>query len=240
MKRLHTLGAALLLSTGAASVHAAPIMGPTTLDELLSGETIQAGNMLFSDFVVDHWMDLAYFTEDADYTQIDVTPLNDGGMDPGPGLLFEFNNVLSVAGFTDLVELAEFIDFEFSFTATSQSQLHPIKDVSLEMVGELVNPTDPVSGAFVEEWVGGLVDPIAFLTREVSQSVDQSGESTSADFGPSQSIRVTKDILVAAEVDGQTSTVVSVEQRFSLVPTPATSLLFGLGLAIAGFLRRRV
>ena len=147
MKRLlkHALGGIALfaaLSGGALAV-------PVTLDVLFAGGSIIAGDKLFDNwtFTFDASDPLRTFTE----SNIEVTALNDGGDNPGPGLSFSvLNGELGVSG----DGIYAYVDLQIGFRASvlpGAGKL--IKDNSLELTGGSVTGTGD-NGYYINESIG--------------------------------------------------------------------------------------
>jgi hypothetical protein len=239
MKRiLHILGAlALVVAMGGA--RAVP------LSELLAGARITAGDKLF-----DQWELLDYTASDParlfDPANIEVTALDDGGLDPGPGLNFAVSNgELSVAG----DGIFAFVDLMFGFHVSVLDPGVRIKDNSLALgAAQLVHPGGDDDGIFILESIGTLPGLDDLGTKEVEFSILDdvltNALSDSATFAPQAEIWVTKNILVWATNDGDSADLFTFTQRFSqtTVPEPGTALLLAavaLGAAGARCLRRR-
>jgi hypothetical protein len=243
MRRSMVAGVALALGMGYSVAQAEVV----TFDFLLDGGSISAADKVFSGFVVDNVVAAGAGVALPNYTLIDVLSLDDGGFEPGPGLRFEFNDQLTVAGVTDPnpdgLELLEFIDLTFSFSVTSLGS--PIKDNSLLLDAELEDPQLDVAAFVLEQVFATDGQQIASKTAERS-FLDLGGPPIEVDdptdfavFDPQQSIRVSKNIFVGASVDDEVADVIAVEQRFSQVPIPATAMLLGLGLVGLFVVRRR-
>lgn len=241
MKLLKLCCAGVLAVAGVAPVQAAYVF-----QDLLNGQTITVGDKLFSGFTVDSLLFDGAGVTAPNYSLINVEALSDGGLEPGPGLRFDFNNQLTVAGVTEQtppdVELWEYIDLAWSFTVTVLDPKLLIKDNLLVLDASIQNPSLDL-GVFVREDVltpSGV--PVALKTAELSWLLgnEVNDPSDSAAFGPYPSVRVTKNILVWASVNGETASAISVTQRFSQqVPVPASGLLLMLGLAGLALTRRK-
>jgi hypothetical protein len=182
-KTLLTL--ALVLAAGTAQA--------VSLTSLFDGASITAGDKLF-----DQWTPIFAGDSDPNFTfnlaNIDVTALNDGGLDPGPGLQFDvLNNELQVTGNGDYA----YKDLRFGFRVSVLPGLDVlIKDNSLEIL-EASATTSGDNGSFILESVGTAAKLDDLGTKEVEFSwLDSSlGESglisnlfDSAAFAPQSEI----------------------------------------------------
>ena len=107
-----------------------------TLFELMQGGSIQAGDLLFSQF--SPWNDLAQGAF-VDESLIIVTGLDDGSLDPGPGLRFELNGEFDVTS----LSVPSNLDLVMTFLVGPPTPpLNPpsnlIKDSSISLVAEAV------------------------------------------------------------------------------------------------------
>lgn len=243
MKYLTRASSVLLLvlftSTGAQA---------TLLSDLFNGGSITAGDKLF-----DNWQMVNYVASDSarsfNAANIDVTPLSDGGTNPGPGLQFTVsNNELSVTG----DGIYAFVDLMFGFRASVLDPTMRIRDNSLTLTDASL-AWDPGDGSFdlgtyIRETIGSAAGQDDLGVKDVEFSVFGDPEVVisntldSATFAPQSEIWVTKNILVWS-VDGtDTADLFGFEQRFSqttaTVPEPSTLLLTCLGIAGLVALRR--
>jgi hypothetical protein len=207
------------------------------LTDLLNGQSIIAGDKLF-----DQWEILDQSSStfiDVDTDNIDVTALHDGGLDPGPGLHFDIlNDEFLVEG----DGIYAYLDFMFGFRVTVLDPALLVKDNSLYLTGATLINSSLLTSVFIEENIyadGTQADWLGDKNVEFSQLFDIQGAPTqtvktfdSAEFTPTNSIYVTKNILVEAIDIGEFARLESFEQRFSqtTVPEPASFMLLGLGL----------
>jgi hypothetical protein len=117
------LALALAVAAGGAQAIGA---NPITLDALINGGSISAGDKLFS-----NWSQTFFGASNPqgaiDPTQILVTPLSDGGDNPGPGINIDFSNQMTVTG--DGVYAYRDFTIEFNVSTIGDKQ---IKDNSLD------------------------------------------------------------------------------------------------------------
>ena len=115
---------ALALALAASVAQAIP------LSNLLNGGSITAGDKLF-----DNWSFIYQASSTGNLVNtdnIDVSPLNDGGLNPGPGLQFDvLNNELTVTG----DGIYAFIAYQFGFKVSVLDPNLQIKDNSLNLGG---------------------------------------------------------------------------------------------------------
>ena len=213
------------------------------LSTLLDGGSITAGDKLFSEW--SYLYDTSAVNRVFDPTNIEVTPLNDGGDNPGPGLQFDIlNGELTVTG----DGIYAYVDLMLGFHVDVLDPLRRIKDNSLQLLaGSLTTQArEPDTGIYIQEFVGttlGGTDLVNFKEVEFSQigTVQTSNSIDTAVFAPQDGIWVTKNILVWAAGADETATLGSFSQRFSQeVPEPGTLALVGIAGLIALMIRPRI
>jgi len=244
MKRfMNVVSAVLIAICIAGGAHATP------LSDLFNGGFITAGDKLF-----DSWSLVDYSASDStrsfNAANIDVTALNDGGMDPGPGLKFSIlNNELSVTG----DGVYAFVDLMFGFRASVLNPTMKIRDNSLTLTDATL-AWDPGDGSFdlgtyIRETIGSAGGQENLAVKNVEFSIFGDPQEIinntfdSATFAPQSEIWVTKNILVWSVDDTDTAELFGFEQRFSqapAVPEPSTLLLLGGGLAGLVVLRKKM
>lgn len=207
-----------------ALVAATPLKAnPVLLQDLIdAGGTIQVGDKVFSDFGCSIIGGGPFFNP-TDCTQIDVTGL----FDPAgrEGLRFQMAGIVAGGG--------SFVDILIGYVVTSPG--NDIIDIRLTYNGAVTGtgltnvvetvyanaPPDGVLGQAVVTNPPPMLEEIIFIN-------------------PTSSIRVVKDILMAAGSQG-TAFISFVDQYVSqVIPQPGSMMLLGSGLlGLAGIARRR-
>lgn len=240
MKKILVMFSFMLISLNAQAI---------LLTDLLNGQSIVAGDKLFDQWGIlyeDHSDPFRGINTD----NIEVTALNDGGLDPGPGLHFE---ILSDEFLLEGDDIYAFLDFMFGFRVTVLDPMLRLKDNSLYLTGAtLINPSS-LTSVFIEEKIyadSTLADMLGVKDVEFSRIYDAQGvlinQTTktfdSADFAPRDSIYVTKNIFLDADLVGEFARLESFEQRFSqttTIPEPASLALLGFGIFVLQLSRKR-
>lgn len=240
MHRIITRTGGAVLALGmTAGVEAAP------LSALLGGGSITAGSLVFDQFqlVYQEYSDASLTVDPA---QIDVTPLTDGGNDPGPGLRYDVaqSDTLTVTG----DGIFAYLNYMFRFRVYDIGGAATIKDNTLRLSSATnFDPTLDL-GSSIEEFVGtelrlvetpGDVDLPDLGVKEVELSemvgsVPIDENFARADFDPQSQLFVSTNILVWAMDFTESAALYQFEQRFSRTPAeaplPGVLSLFGAGL----------
>lgn len=233
MKRILKLSA-LAIALGSAGGSQAALLS----DLLVPGATITAGDKVFSS-----WSLGAFESGDGrtfNAANIDVTALNDGGLNPGPGLAFSvLNGQFSVTG----DNIFNYLTLDFGFRVTAPAGLS-IKDVSLAFAAgsSVTNAGD--NGMTVTETVGTMAGGSDLGAADIEFSyLDPAGLTENltdgAVFAGQSSVWVTKSIFVWATGTGETANLTGFEQRFSqerngVTPMSAPGTLPLAALALLG------
>ena len=199
----------------------------TTLDVLLGGQSITAGDKTFS-----AWAQFGGNIDPSSLAFIDVQPLVDP---PGnPGLRFvASNDVLAATG-------GELVDLGLQFTVSTPRPV--IKDASLALTG--FERTGSASLSIFEDlYTSPAVDDLVDLNLVYA---DAGGDQLfdGGVFDPRSLLVVQTTIeLASGTAPGDFASVTQFEERFSQVtaqvPTPGALPLLSIGLAALGFFRTR-
>ena len=219
---------ATVITTGCANVNVG-----CSLLELLTGGTIQTNELVFSAFTPINVLGFGY-AQYPNIANVYVYGLDDGGLDPGPGLLFDLNGQWDVTG-------QGLIDFETTFNVATVG--NQIKDSSV-----ILDPSTSASGAgsesgvedYLFEFAGG--PAIYRLVADLRPSEGFNVMSVQTQFAPRDAVHgvlsfrvngggtgsafLDQFILRFSQTDGDT-------QPPSPVPEPGTLTLMGSLIALA-------
>lgn len=234
---------ALMLCALAVCLTSIQSASATQVDTSLAFLLDNGFNMVAGDKMFDRWF-VAGDTGRVNPADIRIVALNDGGLDPGPGLQFNvLNNALTV--FDD-----DSISYTIGFRVTVLDPLLRVKDNSLNLTSYSVDADEEAAGVSITEWIGTTPGSNDLGTKHVEVVEDFfSGDSTilsdSATFKPLSEIWVTKNINVFAVDFDDFAALYGFQQRFSqeyATPEPVTAGLCVLGIAALGLVtaRRRV
>jgi hypothetical protein len=232
MKVLVLLAISLAVFVSAASAAPLCIAGGTmaSYEDLGAGGCV-IGDKLFSNFVylsTGHGTGVA-----APDTAVFLTPVNDTGVNPGPGIVFSSNAwVVPSASITT----RSTVDSSISFTVTV------IDGPLLIEGGTLTLLSSSTSGTGIAD-ITETINPSGLKLQVDSNNGPLVSERA---FAPAASVSVLKDLLVVVPILGATSggfsQISSFEEDFNQTeaPEPASALLIGSGLLGLGLWRRRV
>jgi len=204
---------------------------PIPLSDLLNGQSLTADDKLFDQWQAEWWGSDDLLAPD--YSAIQVNPLEDGGLDPGPGIGIDFGDEMRVTG----DDWYAYSDLTLSFRVSVLDSDLLIHDNLLDFDGVSLNyEMDAFNdlGVYVAEWVYDAAGAL-LAEKEIEFSVldDEftSVHPDTAEFLPQSEVFVEKNILVWSMDSTDTATLEGVEQRFSQIPVPEpnTLALFALG-----------
>lgn len=210
-----------------------------SLQELFNGGSILVNDKIFSGWGLERLNGSGLAPN---FSNIQVQGLDDGGLDPGPGLQFLGNGELQVNN-------TDFIDFSFGFTVTVVGHFLIVDNLLQLLSGyqttsgtgnvaidECVRDVDNVNlGCKHVEYdpTYGIDEPVDFL-EFCTGSIDD------LRLCGKKIIHVEKDIYIEGRKQGDFAIIPGFIQRFSqVVPEPGTFTLLGIGLAGFGLLRKR-
>ena len=201
--------------------------GATTLDLLVGGGTLtsDAGDLLFSNFAATPSGSLS-----SDLSQYDISALTgqEGVVITGP---FSLSN-----GQVGVIN----IEFDVSFLTGGLF----LNGAALDFSGTIVDGIGMEFTTVSEDLLDGPLPGGIPIPGDADLAVVAMGDGAftgidTAAFDPILSLHVFKDINITTTGAGQTVTIDSIEETFSVIPEPGTAALMALGLLGLASLGRR-
>jgi hypothetical protein len=224
--RLSFLMAAVVIAL-VSTASAAPLC--LTGGTLASYQTLGSGGCMIGDLLFSNFSYVGTSLGQGNTvanTQVLLTPVGSGTLNPGPGIIFSSTgwNVPRGANNTD-----SFVDSTIGFIVSTISGNPVIGDGTLTLSSFTVTGTG--------------VGHIAETINATPLQVDSGGPSVSHQvFALTNTVTVSKDLRVTVPTgnpNSGTAQINSFEEDFSeVVPEPATSFLLASGLLALGFWRR--
>jgi hypothetical protein len=212
---------AIVLTSGCANATSC------TLAELFAGGSIWVNTKIFGSW------ELEFIDSDGvlpNFAQVVVAGQDDGGLNPGNGILFRGNGELVVTG-------ADRLDMAIGFTVTELASTVDMDGNSLGIVSEVVLGS-------------GLLQVGEFVADGSGVGIGQKLVETDPAFGPPiatdaiqfpflrKQLTIEKDILLQGSGAADFAELDAFEQRFSQVPEPGAALMLCVGASVLWALRR--
>jgi hypothetical protein len=213
MRKLLVALLACLFTIAAAPARAVPLL------DLLNGQSLTAGDKLFSQWVLGHVIS----TDPAanpELSLIDVSPLHDA---VNPGLQFSANGQLSVLG-------ANFIDLQLGFVVEALGAQPKIVGNSLRLQ-DVAFAGEGGSVTLVTTAIGGGGTVLPDVTVTDDNLLGTSTPFAATVFSAESGLFVATNLLVTGDFETDSVSLNSWQQRFAEVPEPATLALLGAGIA---------
>jgi PEP-CTERM motif len=213
MRKLFVALLACLLTIAAAPARAVPLL------DLLNGQSLTAGDKLFSDWTLVHLISTDP-AADPDLALIDVTPLHD---EVNPGLQFTANGQLSVLG-------ANFIDLQLGFVVETLDAQPKIVGNSL-LLQDATFTGDGGNVTLVTTAVGGGGNVLPDVTVTTDNLLGASTLFAATVFPAESGLFVSTNLLVTGDFETDAVSLNTWQQRSAEVPEPGTLALLAAGIA---------
>jgi PEP-CTERM motif len=203
-----------------------------TLTQLITGGQIQVDDLIFSGFT--NFTQNSATTKFPNSSLIIVTGLDDGGLDPGPGLRFELGGQFNVTAGQAMDLITTFL------VAEASGSPYLIKDSSITLVSNSASGANSASGVeqTLYEFEGGSDIYTHVVDTRPSEAFNVLYSGTT--FDPLESIFNSMTLRVYPGAGNATLNVFEI--RFSeqaAVPEPGALSMMALGLLSAAVLIRR-
>lgn len=203
-----------------------------SMAELFAGGTITVNDKKFSEFSLEF---TAPFSAVPDFSKVNVSGLDDGNADPGPGLRVSSSSEFLIGGL-------DVMNFGYRFKADVLDPQWAIKDNSLTVATADYVMTSGGPRWEVNETVNDTQLNVLGSKQVFADAfLGTSSLSDDAIFAPQTSLLVGTNVYLEGFDTGDSAQLFAFEQRFSqvLVPLPAPLVLLSTGIAgLIGLLRR--